>query len=191
MLNSVLVHADAIESGERVRLRVCDSDRFSSDDAVGVVEVDISELVEKAQQRQHHSTANDLERRCDALTADQPGMRVSGRLHWSIQFFPLWQMSAEELHNRMQKVQMEKLGRKGEPPSDQPIPWWLDLVNRYFGDNLPPWIAEREERRKETMAWFTGEKERDEMEAAEKPSERLRSGVVQVSCPFVFLARRA
>jgi Ca2+-dependent lipid-binding protein len=172
----VLIGADAIEAGERLRLRVCDSDRFSSDDAIGVVEVDISTLVEKEQETHDKN----LQRRSDSLTADQPGMRVSGKLHWSVQFYPLWQMGPEELQSKIKNIAAARQ-KRGEPPSGEAVPWWMEMVNKYFGEDIPDWVAERAERRKETLEWFTGEKERDELEAAAKPSEDLRSGVVQVS----------
>ena len=42
VLTTVLITADAVESGESLRLRVVDADRFSSDDAVGGVEEDLA-----------------------------------------------------------------------------------------------------------------------------------------------------
>lgn len=86
-------------------------------------------------------------------------------------------MGPEELHNRIDAM---KTKRRGEPmDSEVAPPWWMEYVTRYF-DGKPGWEEDRAERRKETLAWFTGEKQKDELEAAAKPSEDLRSGVVQV-----------
>jgi hypothetical protein len=169
----VLVTSDAIESGERIRLRVCDSDRFSSDDALGIVELDLADLADEASRTPH------LIRRTDELRADRPGMRAQGVLHWSVRFCGLWQLPEEEIRRRSAEAKAKK--GKGEPSEvEAREPWWLGAVRRWVGDP-PGWEEQRKDRRKETLEWFTGEKARDEMEAAEKPSEERRSGVLQVS----------
>lgn len=167
----VLVAQDAITAGEGLTIRVCDSDRFSADDALGLVEIDLADLLEYSRSS---PAMSGLQRRQDKLGADRPGMRVSGTLDWSIRFYPLWRMPGEEMTRRLDKI---RASRKA-PEFIQP--WWMQLIGNFVEDK-PDWEVDRAERRKETLAWFTGEKERDEMEAAAKPSERLRSGVLQVS----------
>ncbi|WVR07786.1 hypothetical protein IAU60_004829 [Kwoniella sp. DSM 27419] len=165
----VLISADAIEAGEKLRLRACDSDRFSADDDLGMVEVDLAELVDTHASKLHH--------RRDHLQADKPGMRSSGVLNWSVRFHPLWQMSPEEAQKRILAARQDRVNT-GEPP-DQAHPWWMDWIEKVVDGKDQKWVRERQERRKQTMAWFTGEREHDELEAAMKPSEEMRSGVLQ------------
>lgn len=139
---------------------------------MGVVEVDVADLVE-------HSEAFTPDqppiRRVDLLTAERPGMKTSGRLEWSVRFCPLWAMPQEELEK---KVVDNEDDRPGEPSaSDMRLPPWLHWINKYM--DTPNWEHERAKRRQDTIAWFTGEKEREEAEAAAPPSDDLRSGILQ------------
>ena len=167
-LTPVLVPADAIAIGEKLRLRVCDSDRFSADDLVGVVEVDVAEMVVLASQ---HKGDEPFERH-DALKADRPGMRVQGELEWSIRFHPLWQMPAAELEKRVATMRNNRIGE-----GSTPAPWWLEWLDKYC--EVPQWERERARRRQETIDMITGERMRDEIEAAGKPTPDLPSGVLQ------------
>ena len=165
-----MVTGDAIEAGEKLRLRVCDSDRFSADDAMGVVEVELADLVERGKQ----SSTEELDRRADELQGERPGMRTSGTLHWSVKFHGMWEMAPEEVHERMME---RKKGIKGEPEVVE-TPWWIEQIKKFAGEPAS-WSEDRKQRRKEAVSWITGEKEKDEMEATEAPSEELRSGVIQ------------
>lgn len=167
----MLVTSDEVESGESLRLRICDADRFSADDAVGIVEVELADLLDIASSSPH----SDPIRRNDALKSDKPGMRVSGSLTWSVRFAPLWHLPPEEARRRVEEHR--KLGkRKGD--CDEAAPWWFDWVERFVGEK-PEWVGERSERNKETAKWFLGEREKDEMEVMDKPAEGYRSGVLQ------------
>jgi Ca2+-dependent lipid-binding protein len=165
-----LVTGDAIEAGEKLRLRVCDSDRFSADDAMGKVEVELADLVERGKQ----SSTEELDRRADELQGERPGMRTSGTLHWSVKFHGMWEMAPEEVHERMME---RKKGIKGEPEVVE-TPWWIEQIKKFAGEPAS-WSEDRKERRQEAISWITGEREKDEMEAPEAPSEELRSGVIQ------------
>ena len=148
-----------------------DSDRFSADDAIGVVEVDLAQLIDE------NTTADgELRRRRDPLSADSPGMKTQGMLEWSVRFCPLWQMPLEEMSRRMEKTR----GTRKTEPDEVVTPWWMEFIGRFIEDK-PEWEGERAKKRQETLAWFTGEKERDQMEAESRASEDLRSGILQVS----------
>ncbi|OCF61231.1 hypothetical protein L486_00877 [Kwoniella mangroviensis CBS 10435] len=165
----VLVSSDAIEAGERLRIKACDSDRFSADDALGVVEVDISDLVDT------HSSK--LFFRTDDLKEDTPGMKCSGRLNWSVQFHGLWQMSSEKIKKR--SMETNALQDDINPPEIHQVPFWMEMLSKIIDKNDEKWYKLRQEKRKETSAWFNGEKERDRLEAEEKPDEGYRSGILQ------------
>nr|XP_019044279.1 hypothetical protein I302_07563 [Kwoniella bestiolae CBS 10118]OCF23209.1 hypothetical protein I302_07563 [Kwoniella bestiolae CBS 10118] len=165
----VLVSSDAIEAGEKLRIRACDSDRFSADDALGVVEVDLAELVDT------HSSK--LYLRTDDFKEDKPGMKCSGSLSWSVQFHGLWQMSSEQIKQRTMKSIAER--EEINPPELTKVPIWMEMLSRIIDRNDEKWYKAREEKRKETAAWFNGEKERDRLEAEERPDEGYRSGILQ------------
>ncbi|WWD03589.1 hypothetical protein V865_001643 [Kwoniella europaea PYCC6329] len=165
----VLVSSDAIEAGEKLRIRACDSDRFSADDALGVVEVDITELVDT------HSSK--LFFRTDDLKEDTPGMKCSGRLNWSVQFHGLWQMSSENIKKRSMETYV--LEDDINPPEIHQVPLWMEMLSKIIDKNDEKWYKNRQQKRKETLAWFNGEKERDRLEAEEKPDEGYRSGILQ------------
>lgn len=163
-----LVSTDEVEGGEYLRLRVSDSDRFSSDDVIGQVEVELAELIDTT------SEAKAPVRRRDDIQPDRPGMRCQGTLTWSVRFVPLWQMPEKELNERMKAI---KTGRPGE--CDEPMPQWMHWLAEMVGGEKPDWAKKREERNRQTLAWFTGAQERDALEAMAKPNEHLRSGVLQ------------
>ena len=174
LILQVLVSADAIESGERLRLRMVDADRFSADDAMGAVEVELAELADTSGTTHPDDPPH---RRVDPLKADRPGMRASGSLEWSVRFCPLWGIPPDQVQKRVEEMAKERIG---EPTAaDRNLPWWLEWMNQWM--DVPDWEGERAKRRQETLAWFTGERERDGMEAALRPPEDLRSGILQVS----------
>ena len=174
LTHPVLIPSDALKSYERIRLRVVDADRFSSDDDVGVVEVDLRTLVENERVR---SPDSPLHRYNSPLKADRAGMEASGNLEWSVRFCPVWEMPVHEFEMRWAETRKSK---KGEPgPDDGTKPEWLAWLMKSL--SRPEWEVERAERRDETMAWLCGQKEREEMEALARPTDDLPSGILQVS----------
>lgn len=167
---AVLVDAETIEVGEKLVLRVCDSDRFSADDSMGVVEVDVANLIETSTDKKLQQS-NGLVRRIDPLTSERPGMRTQGDLEWSVCFYPLWKVPQDELEKRVLAVR----DRRGEGHTTPP--WWLEWLEKYM--DKPDWEKEREEKRKDTLELFTGERARDEIEASMKPPADICSGILQ------------
>ncbi|ORY26686.1 hypothetical protein BCR39DRAFT_540429 [Naematelia encephala] len=175
----VLISANSIESGEKLRIRLNDADRFSADDTLGVVEVDLADLIDE---NTRSGGVETLTRRTDTLTADRPGMKAGGELTWSVKFAPVWQIPEEDVRAKMEER------RKSRAEPELAKPWWLDLIERYC-EEKPSWEQERMKRRKEALAFFTGEREKDEMEVASKPSEEFKSGILQVRALFNDFAR--
>jgi len=180
----VLITADAIETGERVRIVVYDSDRFSADDAIGMVDVDLADLLEKGNGRQKR---NELMEETTELKPTRHGMPAQGRLLWSHAFYPLWKMPQDD----KQKTDIGKeewdhtkrgendigTGREGQAQ----VP---GLIYSLMGQLKPepfPWEAERRKRRLESIAWLTGERARETLEASVKPNLERRSGILQFS----------
>lgn len=163
----LLVNEETIESGEKLRLRVCDSDRFSADDALGIIEVDVADIVD-------HSTrapGQQLFYRRSDLQPEHPGMRVQGSVDWSVRFFPLHKISQQELERRIE----ENKDKRGE--GSTPAPWWLEWLDKWC--EKPEWEKEREVRRKEMVQYFSGERVREEIEAGGKPGPNHPSGILQ------------
>lgn len=164
----LLVPGESIEVGEQLLLKVCDSDRFSADDSIGQVKVDIAEIIEQSVQAGH---GYELFRRHDDLEPEHPGMRAQGQLDWSVRFFPLWQIPMDDFHRRLDEIK----DRRGEGKTV--APWWLKWLDDWT--EKPEWETERAKRRKEMVEYITGERERDEIEAAMPPTGQFPSGVLQ------------
>ncbi|BEJ11357.1 hypothetical protein CspHIS471_0107790 [Cutaneotrichosporon sp. HIS471] len=165
----LLVSSESIEVGEQLLLKVWDSDRFSMDDSIGQVKVDIAEIIELSERENH---GYELFRRHDDLVPELPGMRAQGQIDWSVRFFPLWQIPVNEFHRRLEAIS----DRRGD--DDKTVaPWWLKWLDDWI--EKPEWETERAKRRKEMVDYFTGERERDEIEAAMPPTDEFPSGVLQ------------
>ena len=117
----ILVPADAIELGEKLvcqgtavcyasasrllltsdprsRPPVYDSDRVTSDDSLGSVEVDLADVVERGRQLQKDETvdAHHLDEREDPLLPPRGSKRGTtgrGTLSWGVRFYPLRQLT--------------------------------------------------------------------------------------------------
>ncbi|CAK9786018.1 hypothetical protein CC85DRAFT_285706 [Cutaneotrichosporon oleaginosum] len=164
----LLVSGESIEVGEQLLLKVCDSDRFSVDDAIGQVKVDIADIIEQSEQA---GPGYELFRRHDDLEPEHPGMRVQGQIDWSVRFFPLWKIPVDEFHRRLEAIK----DRRGEGKTV--APWWLQWLDDWM--EKPEWETERAKRRKEMVEYITGERQRDEIEAAMPPTGEFPSGVLQ------------
>ncbi|KAG7562247.1 hypothetical protein FFLO_02333 [Filobasidium floriforme] len=178
----VLVVSDAIESGERIRIVVYDADRFSADDAIGMVDIDLADLLEKGN---HRSERKDMMEEQTDLVPTKNGMPAQGRLFWSHAFYPLWKMPEDGKAQQAageEEWQHEKhgnddigTGREGQVQMPGLI---YSLMGRLAPDPFP-WEAERRKRRMESIAWLTGERARETLEASVKPSMDRRSGILQ------------
>ncbi|ODO05669.1 hypothetical protein I350_04728 [Cryptococcus amylolentus CBS 6273] len=166
----VLVTADAIESGDILRIRSNDADRFSADDTLGVVLIDLASLIACSS-----SNGGGLQKRSDPFIADRPGMRASGTLNWSVEFCPLWQMPPEEAN--------ERLNASGQPITTPqgPEPSWLTWVKSLLpGDETDnEWLKNRKRRREDAKAWIAGKKEREVLEAEVGASEARLAGILR------------
>lgn len=179
----ILVSSESIEVGEKLQLQVCDSDRFSVDDTIGRLTVDLGDIIEQSEKAE---PGYNLFRRHDDLQPDQPGMKVQGQLDWSVRFFPLWQVPPQEFHRRLEEIR----DRRGEGHTEPP--WWLRWLEDWM--EKPAWEMERSKRRKDMVEYFTGERERDELEAALPPNGEFPSGVLQFhvhQCAGESMQRRA
>ncbi|KAJ9110691.1 hypothetical protein QFC19_001520 [Naganishia cerealis] len=178
----ILIAAEAIESGERLRLIVFDSDRFSNDDPLGMVSEDLADLLGST--AEERSTNQEMLHREDMLQPQRRGMTAKGSLSWSYAFYPIWKLPQDsEKDDNMAKAEWDKekhaeadigTGRTGRTKEPGLI---YQFLERFKPEPLP-WENERKKRRLESIAWLTGERAREAMEATQKPTLERRSGVL-------------
>ncbi len=180
----VLVIADAVESGERVRLTIYDSDRFSSDDALGMIDRDLAEMLDESTRG---GGSENYQHREDLLVPTQKGLACQGVLQWSYRFAPLWKLTKDSQEKKdiaekewdREKHSPEDIGTGREPSTTNP-----GLMYRLFDRMVPeplPWEADRKKRRLESLSWLTGAASREALEATMPPSPERLSGVLQIA----------
>ncbi|CED82208.1 Ca2-dependent lipid-binding protein CLB1/vesicle protein vp115/Granuphilin A, contains C2 domain [Phaffia rhodozyma] len=91
----ILVPGDAVTTGEKLVLQLYDSDRFNADDSLGIVEVDLAEMVSRGDKLYSSRGPTTDEHQLDQFSSPfQPArhkssQRPQGVLQWSIRFYPL------------------------------------------------------------------------------------------------------
>ncbi len=174
--SAVLVDSDHVANGEHLIIRVYDSDRFSSDDTLGQVDIDLLKLVEKSA-----DDSSSLRRQTNTLRAAHTGMKVEGTLDWSWGFFPIRKMpslSEEKVEINKEEVAAEKTGTNTGREGDAEEPGLLYKLMRGMAPEPFAWEHDRRQRRMESLAWLTGQRARESMEASLPPTEDYRSGVL-------------
>lgn len=178
----ILISAEAIESGERLRLIVYDGDRWSADDPLGMVSEDLAGLLGMAGDQQPEKR-NWIERD-DELKPRRKGYTAKGNITWSYAFYPIWKLPqdgekedelAQDAWSKEQHGSADRgTGRSGQVKEP-------GLLYKFLGRFKPEpleWENERKKRRLESIAWLTGERARETMEATQKPTLERRSGVL-------------
>ncbi|KAM6476255.1 hypothetical protein HDV62DRAFT_251905 [Trichoderma sp. SZMC 28011] len=89
----VLVTPEELNINERLRIQLWDSDRFTADDDLGRIEVDLKELM------QNEESNGRMWQRTDGFRALKSGHDMPGKLEWSVGYFS---------KARLQKCQFEK-----------------------------------------------------------------------------------
>lgn len=77
----ILVTPDELNVDERVRIQLWDSDRFSADDDLGRIEVDLKDIMRSSE------TNGRLARRTDGFRALKAGEDLPGKLEWKVGYF--------------------------------------------------------------------------------------------------------
>lgn len=78
---SILVTPEELNAQERLRLQLWDSDKYTADDDLGRVEVDLKELMHNPES---HNKMRDRE---DRFTGQDPDEKMAGSLQWSVGYF--------------------------------------------------------------------------------------------------------
>lgn len=119
------------------------------------------------------------------LSPVKAGKAAQGELYWSHAFYPVWKMPQDD----KAKTEMKDVEWQKEKHSSSDIGTSLEgsslqnsLLYKLMSRLAPepfPWEAERRKRRLESIAWLTGERARETLEASMAPSLSRRSGILQ------------
>lgn len=77
----ILVTPEELNAGEKLRLQLWDSDKYTADDDLGRVEVDLRELMHSPK------TKNKMNDREDRFVGEDPDEKMPGSLQWSVGYF--------------------------------------------------------------------------------------------------------
>jgi len=77
----LLVTPEELNVEERLRIQLWDSDRFTADDDLGRIEVDLRHLMKSEE------TNGKIHKRCDGFRALKKGQEMPGKLEWSVGYF--------------------------------------------------------------------------------------------------------
>lgn len=178
----ILIAAEAIESGEHLRLVVYDGDRWSADDPLGMVSEDLADLLSVTNDA--HGNPQEMLHRDDELKPRRKGYTAKGNISWSYAFYPIWKLPsdgkkeddlAQDEWNKEKHGEADiGTGRGGQVKEPGLL---YQFLERLKPEPLE-WENERKKRRLESIAWLTGERAREAMEATQKPTLERRSGVL-------------
>lgn len=91
---TILVTAEEVNAEERLRLQLWDSDKWTADDDLGRVEVDLKELIHNP------DTHNKMQDREDRFTGQDPDEKMAGTLQWSVGYFSKLGITQEQLEKQ-------------------------------------------------------------------------------------------
>ncbi|KAI1339451.1 hypothetical protein F5Y15DRAFT_382586 [Xylariaceae sp. FL0016] len=127
---SILVTAEEVNAEEKLRLQLWDSDKWSADDDLGRVEVDLKTLMKGS------NTLNKIQDREDRFASQDPDEKMPGSLVWSVGYFSKTKItqkqleqqtvnknvrSEEEMRQHVSKVAEHKLREAGKPSDDDEV----------------------------------------------------------------------
>ncbi|KAI4723049.1 hypothetical protein E4T48_00610 [Aureobasidium sp. EXF-10727] len=96
----ILVTADELNVDERLRVQLWDSDRFTADDDLGRIEMDLKELIH------NKDTRGKMSDRVDGFKALHAGEGLPGKLEWSVGYFPKAHIIDEQLKHQTEEPEI-------------------------------------------------------------------------------------
>ncbi|KAI0859439.1 hypothetical protein F4860DRAFT_526045 [Xylaria cubensis] len=88
---SILVTPEEVNAGEKLRLQLWDSDKWTADDDLGRVEVDLKDLMH------NQETSNRIQDREDRFTGEDVEEKMPGSLFWSVGYFAKTRITKQQL----------------------------------------------------------------------------------------------
>jgi hypothetical protein len=146
-----------------------------------MVDEDLADLLERGNHRPKRDRLLEEETN---LVPTRNGMPAEGCMLWAHAFYPLWKMPQDS--DAKKEIGAKEWQKESHGEDDigtgrgggAQVP---GLIYAMMGRMKPeplPWEAERRKRRMESIAWLTGERARESMEASLKPSLERRSGIL-------------
>ena len=127
---SILVTPEEINAEEKLRLQIWDSDKWSADDDLGRVELDLKSLMKDPQ------TYNKIQDREDRFVGQDPDEKMPGTLYWSVGYFGKTRITEKQLEMQtinkdiktrdqlkqyISDVSERKLREANKPPDDDEL----------------------------------------------------------------------
>lgn len=91
---TILVTAEELNADERLHLQLWDSDKWTADDDLGRVEVDLKELIHSPE------THNKMHDREDRFTGQDHEEKMAGYLQWSVGYFNKLKITGQQLEQQ-------------------------------------------------------------------------------------------
>ncbi|CAJ2510358.1 Uu.00g050610.m01.CDS01 [Anthostomella pinea] len=91
---SILVTPEEVNAGEKLRLQLWDSDKWSADDDLGRVELDLKTLMKGSE------TCNKIQDREDRFTGQDEDEMMPGSLFWSVGYFAKTRITQKQLEHQ-------------------------------------------------------------------------------------------
>lgn len=92
--SNILVTPEELNADEKLRLQLWDSDKYTADDDLGRVEVDLRELMHSPK------TKNQMCDREDRFVGEDPEEKMPGTLQWQVGYFTKTKITDEQLANQ-------------------------------------------------------------------------------------------
>lgn len=124
---SILVTPEEVNAEEKLRLQLWDSDKWSADDDLGRVEIDLKYLIKNS---------NKMLDRQDRFTGQDPDEAMPGSLTWSVGYFSKKRITSkefeqqtideeiktkEQLKQHVSELSEHKLRESGKPSDDEEV----------------------------------------------------------------------
>lgn len=91
---AILVTTEELNAEERLRLQLWDSDKWTADDDLGRVEIDLKELMHNPESH------NRMQEREDRFTGEDHSEKMAGSLQWSVGYFSKLKITDKQLEQQ-------------------------------------------------------------------------------------------
>lgn len=110
---TILVTTEELNAEERLRLQLWDSDKWTADDDLGRVEVDLKELMHNP------ASHNKMQDREDRFTGQDPEEKMAGSLQWSVGYFRKVKITDKQLEQQTVDENIRTKGALRDHVADQ------------------------------------------------------------------------
>lgn len=142
---TILVTPEEIDAEEKLRIQLWDSDKWTADDDLGRVELDLKELMKNPE------TRNKIQDREDRFTGENSEEKMAGSLNWSVGYFSKTRITDKqleqqtvndkvrtksELKEHISKTAEHKLREAGKTPDDDEVQQQKSQDYKELEDNM-------------------------------------------------------